>query len=59
MWCLRISFFGEGERRAGGVRLQGADQVVVNNLFHSLNAFGVGMMDGDDGMISMCGWSAL
>ena len=39
-------FFGEGERRAGGVRLQGADQVVVNNLFHSLNAFGVGMMDG-------------
>ncbi len=39
-------FFGEGERRAGGVRLQGTDQVVVNNLFHSLNAFGVGMMDG-------------
>ena len=26
--------------------LQGTDQVVVNNLFHSLNAFGVGMMDG-------------
>ena len=39
-------FFGEGERRAGGVRLQGTDQVVVNNLFYSLNAFGVGMMDG-------------
>ncbi len=39
-------FFGEGEHRAGGVRLQGTDQVVVNNLFHSLNAFGVGMMDG-------------
>ena len=39
-------FFGEGERRAGGVRLQGTDQVVVNNLFRSLNAFGVGMMDG-------------
>ena len=41
-------FFGEGERRAGGVRLQGTDQVVVNNLFHSLNAFGVGMMDGTE-----------
>ena len=39
-------FFGEGEHRAGGVRLQGTDQVVVNNLFHSLNAFGVKMMDG-------------
>ena len=39
-------FFGDGESRAGGVRLQGADQVVVNNLFHSLNAFGVAMMDG-------------
>ena len=39
-------FFGEGERRSGGVRLQGMDQVVVNNLFHSLNAFGVGMNDG-------------
>ena len=39
-------FFGEGERRAGGVLLQGTDQVVVNNLFHSLNAFGVSMMDG-------------
>ena len=39
-------FWGEGEHRAGGVRLQGTDQVVVNNLFHSLNAFGVGMMDG-------------
>ena len=39
-------FFGDGERRAGGVRLQGADQVVVNNMFRSLNAFGVAMMDG-------------
>ena len=39
-------FFGEGEHRAGGVRLQGTDQVVVNNLFHSLNEFGVAMMDG-------------
>ena len=28
-------FFGDGEPRAGGVRLQGTDQVVVNNLFHS------------------------
>ena len=39
-------FFGEGEYRAGGVRLQGTDHVVVNNLFHSLNEFGVAMMDG-------------
>ena len=39
-------FFGEGERRAGGVCMQGTDQVVVNNLFHSLNAFGVCMRDG-------------
>ena len=39
-------FFGDGERRAGGVRMQGRDQVVVNNLFRSLNSFGVGMMDG-------------
>ncbi|MXZ11739.1 MAG: hypothetical protein F4Y79_20160 [Gemmatimonadetes bacterium] len=39
-------FFGEGERRAGGVLVQGTDQVVVNNLFRSLNAFGVVMMDG-------------
>ncbi len=39
-------FFGEGERRAGGVLVQGTDQVVVNNLFHSLNEFGVVMMDG-------------
>ena len=39
-------FFGDDERRAGGVRLQGADQVVVNNMFRSLNAFGVAMMDG-------------
>ena len=39
-------FLGDGEPRAGGVRLQGADQVVVNNLFRSLNAFGVAMMDG-------------
>ena len=39
-------FFGESERRAGGVVLQGTDQVVVNNLFHSLHEFGVVMMDG-------------
>ena len=39
-------FFGEGERRAGGVLVQGTDQVVVNNLFHSLHEFGVVMMDG-------------
>ena len=39
-------FLGEGERRAGGVCMQGTDQVVVNNLFHSLNAFGVCMRDG-------------
>ncbi len=39
-------FFGDGEPRAGGVRLQGTDQVVVNNMFRSLHAFGVAMMDG-------------
>jgi poly(beta-D-mannuronate) lyase len=39
-------FFGDGEPRAGGVRMQGKDQVVVNNLFRSLRSFGVGMMDG-------------
>ena len=39
-------FFGDGERRAGGVLVQGTDQVVVNNLFRSLNEFGVVMMDG-------------
>ncbi len=39
-------FFGEGELRAGGVCLQGTDQVVVNNLFRSLNAFGVCIRDG-------------
>ena len=46
MWCLRIFFFGEGERRAGGVFLQGTDQVVVNNLFRSLGEFGVAIVDG-------------
>lgn len=39
-------FFGDGEPRAGGVRMQGEDQVVVNNLFRGLRSFGVGMMDG-------------
>ena len=39
-------FLGDGERRAGGVRLQGEDQVVVNNLFRGLQSFGVRMMDG-------------
>ncbi|MBT3605263.1 MAG: hypothetical protein HOE48_17220 [Candidatus Latescibacteria bacterium] len=39
-------FLGDKEPRAGGVRLQGEDQVVVNNTFRSLSAYGVAMMDG-------------
>jgi poly(beta-D-mannuronate) lyase len=39
-------FLGDKEPRAGGVRLQGEDQVVVNNTFRSLGAYGVAMMDG-------------
>lgn len=39
-------FLGDKEPRAGGVRLQGEDQVVMNNIFRSLNAYGVAMMDG-------------
>ena len=39
-------FFGEGEPRAGGVLLQGTDQVVVNNSFRSLDEFGVSIVDG-------------
>jgi poly(beta-D-mannuronate) lyase len=39
-------FLGDNESHAGGVRLQGEDQVVVNNIFRSLSAYGVAMMDG-------------
>jgi len=39
-------FLGDNEPRAGGVRLQGEDQVVINNTFRNLNAYGVAMMDG-------------
>lgn len=39
-------FIGDDEPRAGGVRLQGQDQVVINNSFKSLGAYGVAMMDG-------------
>ncbi len=39
-------FFGDGEAGAGGVRLQGTDQTVVNNYFRDLENFGVAMMDG-------------
>lgn len=39
-------FLGDHEPRAGGVRMQGEDQVVVNNIFRSLSAYGVSMMDG-------------
>ncbi len=42
----RNVFLGDGESGAGGVRLQGEDQVVVNNLFRSIPKFGVAMMDG-------------
>ena len=43
---LESFFLGDNEPRAGGVRMQGEDQVVVNNIFRSLRAFGVAMMDG-------------
>ena len=39
-------FLGDNEPRAGGVRLQGEDQIVINNTFRSLDAYGVAMMDG-------------
>jgi poly(beta-D-mannuronate) lyase len=39
-------FLGDNEPRAGGVRLQGEDQIVINNTFRSLKAYGVSMMDG-------------
>ena len=39
-------FFGDGEKESGGVRLQGADHVVVNNYFNDLGEFGIAMMDG-------------
>ena len=39
-------FLGDGESGSGGIRLQGQDQVVVNNLFSGLGKFGVAMMDG-------------
>lgn len=39
-------FIGDDEPRAGGVRMQGQDQVVINNTFRSLGAYGVSMMDG-------------
>lgn len=39
-------FFADGERGAGGIRLQGTDQVVINNYFHGLGRFAVAMMDG-------------
>lgn len=41
-------FYGDGESRSGGVRLQGKDQVVTNNYFHGLGDFGVSMMEGTD-----------
>lgn len=39
-------FIGGGETTSGGVRLQGRDQLVVNNYFQDLGRFAVGMMDG-------------
>lgn len=39
-------FIGDDEPRAGGVRMQGEDQVVINNSFRALGAYGVSMMDG-------------
>ncbi len=39
-------FFGDGERGSGGVRIQGTDQVIVNNYFQDLATFGLAMMNG-------------
>ncbi len=39
-------FFGDGEEGSGGVRLQGRDQLVVNNYFHALGKAAIAMMDG-------------
>ncbi len=39
-------FFGDGEKGSGGVRLQGVDQVVVNNYFQDLGQAAIAMMDG-------------
>lgn len=38
-------FIGGKEKGSGGIRLQGQDQVIVNNYFHGLK-YGVSMMDG-------------
>lgn len=50
-------FFGNGEPGSGGVRLQGSNQVVVNNYFYELEQFGIGMMDGtpDDLYVQVVG----
>jgi len=39
-------FFGDGEAGSGGVRIQGTGQLIAQNYFHGLGAFGVAMMDG-------------
>lgn len=39
-------FLGDGEPGSGGIRLQGTDQVVVNNYFQGLGRYAVAMTDG-------------
>jgi len=41
-------FIGNDKPGSGGVRLQGQDQVVINNYFERLAGFGVAMMSGTD-----------
>lgn len=39
-------FLGKDQKGSGGVRLQGTDQIVVNNYFQDLGRAAVAMMDG-------------
>lgn len=43
---VQCFFVGDEEPRAGGIRMQGRDQVVVNNSFLALRSYGIAMMDG-------------
>ena len=44
--AIQNLFLGDGEKGSGGIRIQGTDQVIVNNYFHNLGRAGVSMMDG-------------
>lgn len=39
-------FLGGNENGSAGIRIQGTGQVVANNYFENLGAYGLGMMDG-------------